>query len=425
MAITSAYHVLSLSSPRLYVMLYPNAQYQLPSLPSSSAPLHSSGVDYVVNHFMEAMTQKDWKTMWSLLHPDAQQPWKGEGEFIHFEQTKFGALKFSGYSSSTAQLEHSWYNPDTTLIYSNVATLRVSLQLTAPKGLLTAPSEFALNHGLFDKIDFALVQNNHAWQVLIAGPADPEAPILVPASPHVSTLVVPIFMYHHVSHKPTTNLLDYNLTVTTTDFDQQMTWLQQHGYHSISQTELFDAFYYGKALPAHPVMLTFDDGYEDVYTDALPVLLAHHYRGVFYIITGMIGGWYMTWAQVRTLARVGMQISSHTVHHVNIGEPPAGTSTQSELVRSKQTLEKQLGEPIQFFCYPVGEPFHHDTLAQQQVVLKDLFNDGYVSATLDPFSTFSAVQNVQTPYQLNRIRVSGGESIDAYIGILNTTLNLS
>jgi hypothetical protein len=57
--------------------------------------------------------------------------------------------------------------------------------------------------------------------------------------------------------------------------------------------------------------------------------------------------------------------------------------------------------------------------------LKDLFNDGYVSATLDPFSTFSAVQNVQTPYQLNRIRVSGGESIDAYIGILNTTLHVS
>ena len=72
-----------------------------------------------------------------------------------------------------------------------------------------------------------------------------------------------------------------------------------------------------------------------------------------------------------------------------------------------------------------GEPFHHDTLAEQQVVLKDLFNDGYVSATLDPFSTFTAVQNVQTPYQLNRIRVSGGESIDAYIGILNTTLHVS
>ena len=425
MGIASAYNILYLSSPHLYELLYPDAQHQFPSFPSSSVSLPSSAVDNAVGHFMEAMMQKDWKTMWSLLHPDAQKMWQREGDFIHFEQTKFGAMKFSGYTTSDVQLEHPWHNPDTTFVYSNVATLRVSLQFTAPKRLLTAPSELALKQGLFNDIDFALVQNHQAWQVLLAGPADQEAPILVPASPPARTLVVPIFMYHHVSHKPTTNLLDYNLTVTTVDFNQQLTWLQQHGYHSISQTELFDAFYYGKALPAHPVMLTFDDGYEDVYTDALPVLLAHHYRGVFYIITGMIGGRYMTWNQIRTLARVGMQIASHTVHHVNIGEPPAGTSTQSELVRSKQTLEKQLGEPIQFFCYPVGEPFHHDTLFQRQEVLLDLFNDGYVGATLDPFSMFSAVQNDQTPYQLNRVRVSGGESLDAFTGILNVTLRIS
>jgi peptidoglycan/xylan/chitin deacetylase (PgdA/CDA1 family) len=230
-------------------------------------------------------------------------------------------------------------------------------------------------------------------------------------------------MYHHVSRRPTHDLLDYTLTVNTTDFNQQLTWLSQHGYHSITQTDLFDAFYYGKALPAHPMMLTFDDGYEDVYTDALPVLLAHHDRGVFYIITGMIGGNYLTWEQIHILAQDGMQIASHTVHHVNVGQPPAGTSTQTELLLSKQTLQRQLDEPIQFFCYPSGEPFHHDTVAQQRMVLADLFKDGYVSATLDPFSIDSAVQNAQTPYQLNRIRVSGGEDLEAFIGILEATLS--
>jgi peptidoglycan/xylan/chitin deacetylase (PgdA/CDA1 family) len=229
-------------------------------------------------------------------------------------------------------------------------------------------------------------------------------------------------MYHHVSDKPTTNLLNYNLTVTTTDFDQQLTWLQQHDYHSITQTELFDAFYYGKALPPHPMMLTFDDGYEDVYTDALPALLAHHYRGVFFIITGMIGGDYLAWSQIHISLQDGMQIASHTVHHVNIGNPPGWTNTQAELVLSQETLEHQLDQPIQFFCYPAGEPFHHDTLAQQQTVLADLFNDGYVGATLDPFSIFSALQYSQTPYQLNRIRVSGGESLSAFVGILTTVL---
>jgi len=117
-----------------------------------------------------------------------------------------------------------------------------------------------------------------------------------------------------------------------------------------------------------------------------------------------------------------MQIASHTVHHVNIGQPPYFTTTQEELMLSKATLEARLGQPIQFFCYPTGEPFHHDTYAEQQLVLADLLNDGYVGATLDPFSFDSAIQNAQTPYQLPRIRVSGGESLDAFSGILNFTL---
>jgi peptidoglycan/xylan/chitin deacetylase (PgdA/CDA1 family) len=376
----------------------------------------------LAHQFMEAMMHKDWSDMWSMLHPDAQQAWQGEKDFVHFEQVKFGALKFTAYKDTAARIQSSWLDPNNTLTYPKAQTLRISLQATAPKGLLTEPSNAALEKGLFDNTLFAVAPYHQQWRVLVAGPADLEAPILVPTSPPAIKLLVPIFMYHHISNKPTQNLLDYGLTVRTVDFDEQLTWLQKQGYHSITQTELFDALYYGKILPPHPMILTFDDGYEDAYTDALPVLLAHHYRGVFYIITGMIGGRYMLWDQIRILVRDGMQISSHTVHHVNVGEPPYGTSTQFELTVAKSTLEKELGKPIQFFCYPSGEPFHHDTVAEQQVVLADLFADGYVSATLDPFWYNSAIQDAQMPYELNRIRVSGGESLDAFIGIFNYTM---
>ncbi len=57
-------------------------------------------------------------------------------------------------------------------------------------------------------------------------------------------------------------------------------------------------------------------------------------------------------------------------------------------------------------------------------MLADLYKDGYVSATLDPFYYDSAIQNAQTPYQLPRIRVSGGESLQLFINILNSTLNI-
>jgi peptidoglycan/xylan/chitin deacetylase (PgdA/CDA1 family) len=387
-----------------------------------TATIHSSGINSIVDIFMQAMLQKEWSILWSMLDPNTQRLWQGQQDFVHFEQSKFDSLTLQSYTTSPTMVIHPWLDPDTTQIYSSVATLQISLLASTPTGLLTDPSNQALKKGLFQRTLFALIQDSQkAWKVLIAGPADLDAPVLVPAKPPVSRLIIPIFMYHHVSSLQTHNPLDYNLTVTTANFDAQLTWLQQQGYHTITMTELFDTFYYGKALPSKPVMLTFDDGYADIYTYALPVLLAHHDRGVFYIISGIIGGNYVTWDQVRSLARSGMEIASHTVHHYDVARPSTGT-TQTELLDSKAKLEAELAHPIQFFCYPTGEPFHHDTVAEQQRVLKDLFEDGYLSATLDPFNFNSALQNSQTPYQLPRIRVSGGEILENYIGILNATL---
>lgn len=382
----------------------------------------STEIEHTATLFMRKMQQKDWSALWSLLSPDAQSLWKGRADFWHFEQAKFGALTLRSYSLSQAVVNTPWLDPDTTQVYSSATLISVSLQATAPDGLLTAPSRRDLSRGLLNGTLLAFVQHGSSWQVMLAGPADLDAPVLVPTKPPISHLIIPIYMYHHVSSLPTHNQFDFNLTVTTADFNAQLTWMQKQGYHAITMTELFDTFYYGKALPRKPMILSFDDGYADGYTYALPALLAHHYRGVFYIITGMIGGNYVTWSEVRALDRSGMQIASHTIHHVNIGEPPTGTTTQDELLKSKAKLEAILRKPIQFFCYPTGEPFHHDTLAVQKIVLQDLFNDGYLGATLDPAEFDSALQNSAFPYQLPRIRVSGGEKLAEFMGILAATL---
>lgn len=399
----------------------PNAALQHVLHPAL-APSNSTVISSTVDRFMSNMQQKSWSTLWGMLSPDAQKLWQGEQDFLRFEQNKFGALTLQSYSQDQIVISTPWLDPDSTHVYRSAAILHVSLLASAPAKLLTAPSQQELTQGLFKETLFALVPNGSSWQVVIAGPADLDAPVLVPAKAPVSHLIVPIYMYHHVSSLPTHNPLDYGLTVTTADFDAQLTWMQSQGYHAITMTELFDTFYYGKALPAKPMILTFDDGYADVYTYALPALLAHHYRGVFYIITGMIGGNYMTWNQVRDMDRSGMQIASHTIHHINLGAPPAGTTTQAELVKSKEKLEAMLKKPIQFFCYPTGEPFHHDSLAIQQIVLKDLFEDGYLGATLDPFAFNSALQDSALPYELPRIRVSGGETLKEFEGILAATL---
>jgi peptidoglycan/xylan/chitin deacetylase (PgdA/CDA1 family) len=387
-----------------------------------TSPSHASAITNTANLFMRNMQHKNWFALWSMLSPDAQALWKDEQDFTRFEQNKFGPLTLQGYTLSSALISKPWLDPDTTQVYASAATLQIGLTATAPAGLLTAPSEQDLERGIFKRTLFAMVQRGAVWQVMVAGPADQDAPVLVPAKPPITHIILPIYMYHHVSSLPTHNQLDYGLTVTTADFNAQLDWMQQQGYHAITMPELFDAFYYGRALPSKPMILTFDDGYADVYTYALPALLAHHYRGVFYIITGMINGNYVTWNEVRALDQSGMEIASHTVHHINIGAPPAYTTTQKELLVSKATLEYMLKKPIQFFCYPTGEPFHHDSAYERQVVLRDLYNDNYLGATLDPAEFNSALQNSQLPYEMPRIRVSGGETLSEFQGILAATL---
>src|SRR3989442_632830 len=162
--------------------------------------VRSAAITNTVDLFMQVMLQKNWPAMWSMLAPDAQHLWQNEYDFTHFEQAKFGALTLHSYRLGQALLSHPWLDPDTTKVYNSAATVQVSLQATAPSGLLTGPSDQALNRGLFQHTLCALIQDQRQmWKVLVAGPADLDAPVLVPANPPVSHLIIPIFMYHHVS----------------------------------------------------------------------------------------------------------------------------------------------------------------------------------------------------------------------------------
>ena len=111
------------------------------------------------------------------------------------------------------------------------------------------------------------------------------------------------------------------------------------------------------------------------------------YSGMFYIITGKVG-WaaYLNWKQIRTMLAEGMQIGSHTVHHVNMGSLLMYSTAlaQHELQASQTVLQNHLGIVIQQFCYPSGEPFRHGTLSAQQQIVSLLAADGYIGATTDP-----------------------------------------
>lgn len=220
---------------------------------------------------------------------------------------------------------------------------------------------------------------------------------------------VPILEYHYIRVNPNPrDQLGFNLSVTPTNFSAQMNWLASHGYHPITFDNL-RAYFEGKApLPARPVVLTFDDGYLDFFTTAFPILQAHRFKAVSYIVPGFLGGpRYMTPAEVTHLDRSGLvEIGSHTVHHVNlITSSPANRSF--ELDASKKMLEGLLRHPVLDFCYPSGD--------FNAAVVAAVGHAGYVTATTQlPGIELAWSARLIWP----RVRVSGGETLQMFVANL-------
>lgn len=375
----------------------------------------------IVQQYMTAFLKGQYGEMWSLLYPQVQAIWPGEAAFNKFWQHRFQDYTVRGFLLGNVHGLKRWVNPETMRVYTQVILLPVSLQIEPKPVLLKQaglPPEDLHPSEVFRDLPCVVQQvagqsnQQTRWFVLDGGPVDLEAPILPPARPVRKVVQVPILMYHHISDAHPTNLLDWSLTVTPAHFSQQLDYLKAHNYHTITFNQLFAALYYNGPLPRHPIILTFDDGYEDVYRFAFPILQAHGFSGMFYIITGVVG-WkgYLNWIEIRRMLADGMQVGSHTIHHVNIGSTLLYSLTvaQEELQQSQARLQRELGVVIQQFCYPSGEPFRHGSLALQQRVVALLAADGYIGATTDPGQT-GIVQSSDTPFVLLRIRVDGRES---------------
>lgn len=378
-------------------------------------------VENTAHQFMLALLSHHYGAMWNMLHPRLQAQWPSKTAYITFWNTRFQEYTFQNFKLGQARSLSFWVNPETMITYHQVEEVTVSLNMTPKASLQTLaalPPENAHPSALFQNLPIIFKQvtgpdgKSSQWRILAAGPADLEAPLLPPTTPTFKTLPVPILMYHHITNVPTTNVLDWSLTVTPGMFSQQLDYLKAQGYHTITFNQLLNALYYNGPLPSKPIILTFDDGYEDGYQFAYPILRQHGFSGMFYIITGKVN-WngQMTWPQLRMMLAHGMQMGSHTIHHVNIGQVLLDSlqQAQQELQISQLTLQQNLGIVVQHFCYPSGEPFRHGSLLVRQRVIALLAQDGYIDATTDPGMT-GIYQQSNAPFVLLRIRVDGRAS---------------
>ena len=168
---------------------------------------------------------------------------------------------------------------------------------------------------------------------------------------HSATRAVPVLNYHQINDRD-----ENSLTVHTDEFDEQMKYLSDNGYHTITPEEMMDAWENGTPLPEKPVILTFDDGYVDNYKNAYPILEKYNLKGTIFLISDFIGTYpnYMTWAQVDEMQQSGLiDFESHTLSHPELDKIPAD-EVWHQLDSSKKALEWRLGKPINFIAYPCG-----------------------------------------------------------------------
>ncbi|MGW8250558.1 MAG: polysaccharide deacetylase family protein [Anaerolineales bacterium] len=159
---------------------------------------------------------------------------------------------------------------------------------------------------------------------------------------------MPVLLYHHVSEAQGSRY-----AVSLNNFEAQIAHLKRAGYTGIPISRLVDALSSGAQLPAKPVVVTFDDGYRDVYEHAYPVMQRNNFVGTVYIITDQLGTRnYMNMEMLRSLADSGWEIGSHTQSHANLRQP--GVKLVSEIEESRRLLEEHLHTPVVTFSYPYG-----------------------------------------------------------------------
>lgn len=161
---------------------------------------------------------------------------------------------------------------------------------------------------------------------------------------------IPVLNYHQI------NDVDENmLTVSTTEFETQMTWLEENGYKTITISELLNALEGKESLPERPVLITFDDGYIDNYQCAFPILKKHNMKACIFLISEYVSLYpnYLTWEQLSEMQLSGIEFGSHTVDH-NVLTELSPNSVNHELADSKSVLERRLGRRVEVLAYPCG-----------------------------------------------------------------------
>ena len=224
------------------------------------------------------------------------------------------------------------------------------------------------------------------------------------ASDRVAT--VPILLYHGIpNHSAPSNRYD----VSAARFDEQMRQLRDWGYSTITVQQLVNHINKGHQLPPRPIVISFDDGYQNVIDNAYPIMERDGFTGTVYIVANRLNSdGFMGQKELKKLLDSGWEVGSHGMTHTELTQNHSLVRT--EILQSRLDLNKALGIKVFSFAYPFG------TL------------DWYISSKVLDYGYFAAVgvgnlsvHSSGTVYNLSRREVQGDASLEDFTDLLPWT----
>jgi peptidoglycan/xylan/chitin deacetylase (PgdA/CDA1 family) len=233
-----------------------------------------------------------------------------------------------------------------------------------------------------------------------------------------STYRIPILMYHSVSEKNDDDRPAYYRQNTHPEiFDKHMKLLVNNGYTTIDLSHLINSSMDLTECKKKYVILTFDDGFENFYSYAYPILQKYGLTATVFIITSKVGKEFkgrrcMNWQQIRELRKLKITFGSHTVTHPELYSL-TDSEIEAELSVSKTTLESNLGCNIEHFAYPYAFPENdQDYVCQIEDMLHEI---GYRSC----LTTIIGRADIMGGYLFKRLPMNSTDDPKIFMAKLN------
>jgi len=213
---------------------------------------------------------------------------------------------------------------------------------------------------------------------------------------------IPVLMYHSINPISTNNLI-----VPPDEFDAQMKWLKDNNYNPLTLDELYHWLVHSNETKENPIVITFDDGYEDNYKYAYPILKKYQFNATIFLITDAINkNTVLTESQIKEMYAHNIDFQSHTSNHEELNTKSYNQQIQS-IKKSQERINSLINKKSEYLCYPVGK-YNKDTLKA--------CNDLGIKLAFTTKPGFIYTNNDK--YTLRRLRVSPSKNIKSFASLL-------